>query len=319
MTTNRSAKAVLLLWLLHTSSAVAADRYAVVITGASAGELYALKYDEWRKAFTTTLKQKLGYPDDHVIILAESEHSDVSRPTRDNVRHTFTELRDRVSTDDLVFVLLIGHGTVDEDEAKFNLVGPDLSASEWASLLKPLKARLVFVDTTGGSFPFLRRLAGPGRIVITATDSDAQQFETVFPEFFVRSFDEPSADADKNGRVSIWEAFSFASAAVRRTFDQRGQLPTERALLDDDGDGVGREARNPGADGSVARGVFLGPESAPALADNELVKQRAELERRLDDLRLRKVSSTDPARFDAEIQELLIEIARLSRQIKSQP
>jgi hypothetical protein len=97
-----------------------------------------------------------------------------------------------VSTDDLVVVLLIGHGSVDEGESKFNLVGPDLSASEWAGLLKPLKARLVFVDTTGGSFPFLRRLAGPGRIVITATDSDAQQFETVFPEFFVRSFDEPS-------------------------------------------------------------------------------------------------------------------------------
>ena len=86
--------------------------------------------------------------------------------------------------------LLIGHGTsVNGEDAKFNLVGPDLSASEWAALLKPIPGRLVFVDTTGASFPFLQKLAGRGRVILTATDSAAQQFETVFPEFFIKAFE----------------------------------------------------------------------------------------------------------------------------------
>src|SRR4029077_19537631 len=115
---------------------------------------------------------------------------------------------------------------------------------------------------TGGSFPFMQRLAGPGRIVLTATDSAAQRFETGFSEFFLKAFDDTAADEDKNGRVSIWEAFSYASGAVRQWFEQHGQLSTERSLLDDNGDGVGREAQgpldekvpgSPGTDGAVAR------------------------------------------------------------------
>ena len=221
----------------------AADRYAVVITGASGGQVYAEKYDKWRISFLATLKQTFNYPDDHVFVLAEGESRNVLRSTRDNVRRIFAGLRGRLASDDLLLVILIGHGTTGEDdEAKFNLVGPDLKSAEWAELLKSIPARIVFVNTTGGSFPFMRRVAGPGRIVLTATDSAAQQFETVFPEFFLKAFDDPAADEDKNGRVSIWEAFSYASAAVRRWFEQHGQLSTERPLLDDNGDGVGREA-----------------------------------------------------------------------------
>ena len=109
-----------------------------------------------------------------------------------------------MTKDDQLLVLLIGHGTsLDGDEAKFNLVGPDLSATEWADLLKPIAGRVVFVNTTGASFPFLRKLAGRNRVVLTATDAAAQQFETVFPEFFVKAFDDPAADLDKNNRVSI--------------------------------------------------------------------------------------------------------------------
>jgi hypothetical protein len=115
--------------------------------------------------------------------------------------------------------------------------------------------------------------------------------------------------------VSVWEAFSYASAGVRQWFDLHGQLATERALLDDSGVGVGREAQNPGPDGTLARAIYLAPEVVDA-GDSELIKRRAELERQLDDLRLRKASSPDPARYDAEIEKVLVEIARLSRQIR---
>src|SRR5262249_39588617 len=158
---------------------------------------------------------------------------------------------------DLLFVLLAGHGSFDGTEAKFNLVGPDLSAAEWATMLKPIKGRLVIVDATAASFPFLEQLSGPRRIVITATDSAAQRFDTVFPEYFIKALSDPAADIDKNGRVSVWEAFVAASMDVRRYFTQRGQLATERALLDDNGDGQGREAGGDGVDGSTASRLYL--------------------------------------------------------------
>src|SRR5205823_3055061 len=216
-----------------------------------------------------TLREKFGYGDDHIIVLAEREGEGVAKATRENVQRTAGELRRRLTKDDQLLILLIGHGTSVEgsEDAKFNLVGPDLRASEWADLVKPIAGRLVFVDTTGASFAFLKRLAGRGRIVLTATDSAAQQFETLFPEFFVKAFDDPAADADKNGRVSVWEAFGYASAAVRQWFDQHGQLATERPLLDDTGAGIGREAQNPGSDGATARVTYLQPDVVPAAGD----------------------------------------------------
>jgi hypothetical protein len=209
---------------------------------------------------------------------------------------------------------------MDGEEAKFNLVGPDLSATEWAALLRPIQGRVVFVNTSSASFPFLRKLAGKGRIVLTATDSSAQQFETVFPEFFIKGLTDPAADLDKNGRVSIWEAFSYASAAVQRTFQDKGQLPTERPLLDDTGAGIGREAQTPGPDGAIAKITYLQPDAPVALPSDsalaDLFKRRAELESQVEALKARK--DTMPAeQYDAELERLLVEIARISAQIRT--
>jgi hypothetical protein len=310
------------------SSAHAGDRYALVITGASGGDVYAQKYAKWRASFVETLRGKFRYDPQRLIVLAEALRQgsgpveDGVRPaTRENVRGALADLRKRMTKDDQLLVLLIGHGTsLDGDEAKFNLVGPDLSASEWSELLRPLPGRLVFVNTTGASFPFLRKLAGRGRVVLTATDAAAQQFETVFPEFFIKAFDDAAADLDRNSRVSIWEAFTYASAAVRQWFEQKGQLPTERPLLDDTGAGIGREAQNPGTDGAIARVTYLQPDAVLALpADTALaglMRRRADLETLLEELKARK-ESTPPDQYDAELEKVLIEVARVGAQIRA--
>jgi hypothetical protein len=316
-----AAGAALVLLLVAVPRALAGERYAVVVTGASGGDLYARKYDAWRATFVETLSRKFNYPSDHLFILAETESEGVQPATRESVQRLLGMLRRRMSRDDQLLVLLIGHGSsMDGEDAKFNLVGPDLSATEWADLLKPIPGRLVFVNTSSASFPFLRKLATRGRIVMTATDSAAQQFETVFTDFFVKAFDDAAADLDKNGRISIWEAFSYASAGVLQWFQQKGQLPTERPLLDDTGAGIGREAQNPGADGALARVTYLEPEAALTLPSDTalavLVKRRAELESQLEDLKARK--DTTPAdQYDAELEKILIEIARVSLQIRA--
>jgi hypothetical protein len=307
------AVAFALLGLGPSASSFAGENYALVVTGASGGEPYAAKYTNWRQSFVSTLRTKFGYPDDHVIVMAESAGAGIRTATRDEVRRTLLDLRGRLTRDDQLVVLLIGHGTTAENnDAKFNLIGPDLKASEWADLLKPIASRVVFVDTTAVSHPFLHHLAAPGRIVVTATDSTAQEFETVFGEWFIKAFEDPSADADKNGRVSLFEAFMYASAATRAWYEQRGQLPTERPLIDDDGDGVGHEAWNPGPDGALARATFLQASSIPADAlAAAAVKRQRELESQIDDLKRRR-PSMPPADYDAELERLLLELARAS-------
>ena len=313
--------AVLLLTLAVSSKATAGERYALIVTGASGGDVYAKTYARWRTTFADTLRGKFHYDPSRLIVLAENPGDGAQTATREHVRGALADLRKRMTKDDQLLVLLIGHGTsLDGDEAKFNLVGPDLSASEWSALLRPMPGRLVFVNTTGASFPFLRRLAVRGHVVVTATDAAAQQFETVFPEFFIKAFADPAADLDRNNRVSMWEAFTYASAGVRQWFEQKGQLPTERPLLDDTGAGIGREAQNPGTDGAIARVTYLEPDVALTLpADTVLaglMRRRAELDTLLEELKARK-ESTPPDQYDADLEKLLVEIARLSVQIRA--
>jgi hypothetical protein len=322
VTVRRSALWIALaFWVGGAATAFAGERYALVVTGASGGEAYAQKYDRWRAAFLATLREKFGYQPDRILVLAETASEGVQHATRENVQRALGDLRRRLTKDDQLLVLLVGHGTsLDGDDAKFNLVGPDMSATDWAALLKPIPGRLVFVNTTGASFPFLQKLAGRGRIVLTATDSAAQQFETVFPEYFVKAFDDGTADTDKNGRVSVWEAFIYASAAVRQSFEQKGQLPTERPLLDDTGAGIGREAQTPGTDGTIAGATYLAPDPRTAApADTELgalLKRKAELEGELEQLRARK-GTIPPEQYDADLERLLLEISRVAQQIRT--
>jgi hypothetical protein len=306
------------LWLLP-GAALAGDRYAVVLTGASGGQEYAEQYSAWRTAMVQTLRDTFGYVEDHVKVLAE-DLPGPAKSTRDNVRAALGDVRRRAADGDVTLILLVGHGTADTDEAKFNLVGPDLSVDEWAALIRPIPGRVVFVNGSSGSFPFLAALAGKDRVVLTANDSPAQQFDTLFPEFFIKAFEDQAADLDKNGKVSVLEAFEFASARVKDWYEQRGQLATERAMLDDTGSGTGRDADTPGKDGQVAQITYLQPEVPPSMAGNpelaNLMRRRAEVENRIAVLKSSKASM--PAdKYEAELERLLIELARIDRQLRT--
>ena len=222
--------------------------------------------------------------------------------------------------DAVLYVVLIGHGSFDGLDAKFNLAGPDLEAAEWDALLSRMPGRLVFVNTTSASFPFLERLAGRGRTIVTATESVVQRYDTVFPEFFVEAFVESAADSDKDGRVSILEAFEFASFSVRQWYQQRGQLAPERALIDDNGDGRGQEAGQPGPDGVMAARLYLGAglEEAEVVADPRLaplVARRQALRQAVDVLKAAKADMSAEV-YLGDLERVLIELARVSRQIR---
>lgn len=309
---------ILCAWLLAAGTTVAQERYALIVSGATGGEEYAAQYTAWTTQVAGILDGRLAFDPARITQLSDTNTPD-SAATAANVRRALASMRRRMTADDLLFILLIGHGTFDGSDAKFNLVGPDLDSAEWAGLLESVPGRVVLVNTTAASFPFLERLAGPRRVVITATDSGAQRFETVFPGYFVTALSDDDADLDKNGRISIWEAFASASAAVRRHYQQRGQLSTEQALLDDNGDGLGSEAAKPGDDGSQASRIYL-DEARPGAAPTDdvllrLLQRRATLESEADDLKIRR-TFMPPAEYAAEFERLMIEIAKVSRDIR---
>jgi len=308
---------VLLLALLLPASAAAGERYAVLISGVSGEEKYAAQQQKWRAELGAFLTTSFKFPDANVVSLDEQSEAS-SRATAANLRRLFGDLRRRLTRDDMLMVVLIGHGTFDGVDAKFNLVGPDLSAAEWKTLLDGLPGRLVVVNTTASSFPFLEELSRAGRVVITATDSAAQRFATIFPEYFTRALADRSSDFDKNGRVSVWEVFTAASAGVKRHYEQRGQLSTERPLLDDNGDREGREANTPGEDGASAQAIYLDPDPGTNTADAELAaleRQRVALEKQLEELKVRRASMSD-AQYQAELEKILVELARVAQEIR---
>jgi hypothetical protein len=308
----------------------AAERYAVIISGAAGGAEHAEQHAQWRTKLSSALTERMQIPADHVLVLADvvSERQagkppgdSVQTATRDNVRALFARLGRTLTREDVLFVVLFGHSTFDGVDAKFNLVGPDLEASEWKTAVAPVTARLVFVNTTGASAPFLGRLAGEGRIVMTATDKESQKYETVFPKYFVEAFSDAETDLDKDGRISMWEAFARASAAVKQYYRQRGQLSVERPVLDDTGDGVGNDAAVPGTDGALASRTFLDGDDDPARASgpalSQLISRRNALELDFDELKKRRgfMPSTD---YDKQRDQILIGIARISRQIRAE-
>jgi len=301
------------------ADAAAEQRYALVISGASGGQKYAEQMSEWRNGIRAALVDRYGFASDHVRLFVDESVKTGGEPgTAQNVRAALATLRKQMGADDVLLIILLGHGTYDGDAAKFNLVGPDLTAADWAALLKGLPGRLVLVNTTAASFPFLEPLSGPNRIIITATDSPAQKYATVFPDYFVKALSEASTDLDKNGRTSIFEVLAATSLAVRQHYEKRGQLLTERAVFDDNGDRVGREAEAPGPDGGLARTLYLDAE-LPASADNPelaaLIRRRRELEAEAEALKAKKASMPAPV-WEAEYEKLMLELARVSREIK---
>ena len=305
--------------LLLATTAAAEQRYALILSGASGGPKYAEQMAEWRNTLRSALVDRYGFTADNVTTFVDETVKTGVPGTAQNLRTTVATLRKQLTRDDVLLIVLLGHGTYDGDAAKFNLVGPDLNATEWNTLLNGLPGRLVVVNTTSASFPFLEKLAGPNRVVMTATDSAAQKYATVFPDYFAKAMQAASTDLDKNGRTSIFEVFAATSLAVKQHYEQRGQLTTERAVFDDNGDGVGRESEAPGPDGAIARVLYLDAES-PAIANNPelaaLVRRRRELEAEAEALKLKKGTMPQP-QWESEYEKLMLELAKVSREIKT--
>ncbi len=303
------------------------ETYLVIIAGLGGEDSYREKFHQWSTDMRDAAVNRHGVSEDKVYYLAEKPelYPDQvhAKSTKENVTALFGELETKVSPGDQLYVLLIGHGSFRSEQSRFNLPGPDLTAADFDLLLQPFsEQQVVFVNASSASGNFLPVLSAANRIVVTATKSGYERNESQFGKYFVEAYagsdGRDVADTDKNGRISVLEAFTHARVRVDGYYNEENILKTEHAVLDDNGDGEGTHELGEN-EGDVASTVYLlgdaalaeGFSEADVAADPELarlVENKLELEGRVEALRLQKDSMPEEL-YLAELENLLIELA----------
>ena len=301
-------------------SPVDANKFAVIINGAGGEPEYGKQFEQWTTELGSVLSDRYGFDSKQIKVLTEKPaDATAGKATAEEVKRTFALLKSQLDASNLVFVFLIGHGSFDGKESKFNLVGPDLSASEYNVLLSSLPTRRIVVfNMASASGEFIKSLAAKGRIVVTATRNGQETNATRFPGFFIAALNASDADTDQDGHTSVLEAFVYANRLTGDFYKRAGRLATEHALLDDNGDGVGREKVEAG-EGLLARATYLDSlsvdEAAANVATGKLIKERARLEGEIEQLIARKGNMAE-GEYEANLERLFIQLAKVNRSIK---
>ena len=226
--------------------------------------------------------------------------------------------RDARPEDDFTLIL-IGHGSFDGVEYKFNLVGPDLSAAEIATLCDRVTARRqLIVDTTSASGGAMPAFEHPGRAVISATKSGAEKNATVFVRYWVDALQDPAADTDKSESVSALEAFSYAAQKTAAFYDSQKRLATEHAVFNDTGHGEPVRAAGDGQGILLANFTLLRLGADQQASDNPakraLLEKKEQLEQKIDTLKFQK-AAMDPADYKKQLTEALVALAKVQQEL----
>ena len=309
--------ASLALMLIVSASSVAQrsdpNKFALIINGAGGEPEYAKQFTEWTTNLSSVLSQRYSFDPKQIKVLSEK------LATAEQVKSTFTSLKSELEANNVLYVFLIGHGSFDGKESKFNLVGPDLSATDYNQLLTALPTkRIVLFNMSSASGEFVKTLSAKGRIVVTATRNGQETNATRFPGFFIAALNATDGDTDQDGHTSVLETFVYANRLTEEFYKRAGRLATEHALIDDNGDGVGREKAEAG-EGLLARATYLDSlsvdEAAASAATGRLLKERARLEGEIEQLIARKANMAE-ADYEATLERLFIELAKVNRSIK---
>lgn len=297
------ARAALLLLSAGPAAGLSAQAggatHVLLVTGLAGEPRFATAFHAAAASIYDAAKQRWGVADSSLRYLAEDPALDpariAGRSTREGLAAAFAALARQSARGDVILVLLIGHGSGEGAESRVNLPGPDATAADYATWLKPLEGRTVaIVNASSGSGDFLPVLTGPGRVVVTATKSAVERNESLFAGYFAQALTGDAADADKDGRVTLLEAFTWSRRETGRAYERSNRLATEHPQL---------------GDSALAATIAFGVATAPAdprVAG--LVAERRALEGQVDALRRRK-AGMDSTAYGRELERLLLEIA----------
>jgi hypothetical protein len=263
--------------------------------------------------------------DSLITVLAERTARDPrmirDRSTRDALKAAIERVAAQAQPNERFLFIYIGHGSAQSGRPQLALVGPDIGAAELTTLLSTVRAGTIGVIlAASASGDFVKPLSGQGRVIISATKSGAEQNESLFAEHFVTALGSDAADADKDQRVSLLELFSYTRREVARIYETSNRLLTEHAILDDNGDGVGRSDASPSAaDGALASRVAISRIGTVAATNDPraapYMRRREDLQRQIDSLRTRR-DRLSAAEYDRRLEELVVELAQVNRALR---
>ncbi len=236
-----------------------------------------------------------------------------------NLRQALAAVARAATPGDDFVLILIGHGSFDGFEYKFNLVGPDLTAAEMAALCDRIAARRqLIVDTTSASGGAISALARPGRAVIAATKSGTEKNATVFARYWVEALQNPDADTDKSDSISAMEAFTFAARKTAEFYDSQKRLATEHAVFNDTGSGAPVREAGSGQGEFLSSFTLLHLGASRQAANNPamrgLLEQKDDLEQKIDTLKYQK-AAMDPADYKKQLTDALVALAKVQEQL----
>jgi hypothetical protein len=243
-----------------------------------------------------------------------------AQATAARFRDTINTIQREAKADDDFALILIGHGSFDGVEYKFNLPGPDISAGEIAAMCDRIASRRqLIVDTTSASGGAMQALEKPGRAVIAATKSGTEKNATVFARYWVDALQDASADTDKSDSVSAMEAFLYATQRSAAFYDAEKRLATEHAVFNDVGHG--EPVREPGnGQGMLLSNFTLLRLGASQLAANNpakraLLDKKEQLEQKIDILKYRK-AAMDPSDYKKQLTDALVELSKVQEKLE---
>ncbi len=288
-----------------------ATTFYVTVAGLGGEQEYEQRFSGWAKELQMILQ---GEPDAKVETLYGSN------ATRANIQAKLTDIAKQAKPDDSFILFLIGHGSYDEVDYKFNVPGPDVSAQDLAQWLDKIPAKQLIVNMTsasGGAIPVLQK---PKRIVITATKAGTETNATVFARYWIEALRDPAADADKNEVITALEAFRYAEAKTAKFYEEMKRLATEHPLIEDTGKGDGVKA--PSVDNNegllAQRFAVLHTGSAVAMAKDpakqQLLKRKEEIESQIDELKYRKASMSVND-YRQQLGKYLVDLAKTQQEL----
>ena len=289
-------------------------RWAILIAGISGDKDLQREFIGEVKDLQAILSGAMQFPGDHIQVLVDDPSlvpdMAAQKSTGDNLSSACRRIASRSTRDDSVFVFIAGHGNFDGKTYKLNLVGPDPTADDIAADLYSIPARsFIVVNTTTCSGGSIGALAQRGRIVVTATRSGQEKNRTYMGRYFVEALKNSNADMDRNGRVSVLEAFGYASQKVEEYYAGEGLLQTEHPVLND------------GSDGFLARTTYLDPgairsdELAPSAGELRLKAESDALEKQIEALKYAK-SGMPEDDYEKKLEALLLKLAEINAKLR---
>jgi hypothetical protein len=290
-----------------------AATYCVTIAGLGGEPDYEQRFTATANDLDRILKTSGG--DIHVVTLTGAS------ATRAHVEETLSSVARQARAEDDFVLILIGHGSYDGSEYKFNLPGPDISASELAALCDRIPAkRQLLVNTTSASGGSIAALTKPGRAVIAATKTGTEKNATVFARYWVEALRDPTTDTNKNDAISALEAFQYATNKTAAFYDSQKRLATEHAVFDDAG--KNDPVRVPSTESG--EGLFLSNFTLVRLGDaqkafsdpakRDLLAKKEELEQRIDSLKYQKAAMAEDD-YKQQLTAALVELARVQQEL----